>query len=142
MIIDANNKIAGRIASYAAKQALLGEKIDVINCEKAILSGSKEVVFSKYKKRKDMGSPRKGPFISRLPDRFMRRIIRGMLPMDRARGKEAFKRVMCHIGVPSELKGKPCTEIPGANADKLITMKKTTIGEVCKFLGGKWFETE
>ncbi len=38
MIIDANNMILGRLASFAAKKALLGEKIDVINCEKAVIS--------------------------------------------------------------------------------------------------------
>lgn len=142
MIIDANNQIVGRIGSFAAKQALLGEKVDIINCEKAMISGSREGVFSKYKQKFDKGSPTKGPFIIRLPDRFVRRIIRGMLPMERTRGKEAFKRVMCYIGVPEEFKGKPCTEIPGANSDKMISLKKVSIGEICRFLGGKWYDIE
>ena len=31
MIINAENLIIGRLASYAAKQALLGEQVDIIN---------------------------------------------------------------------------------------------------------------
>ena len=138
MIIDAKTRIVGRIGSFTAKQALLGEKVDIINCEKAMISGSREGVFSKYKQKQDKGSPRKGPFLIRLPDRFVRRIIRGMLPMERTRGKEAFKRVMCYIGVPEEFKGKLCVEIPGTDADKMISLKKVSIGEICRFLGGKW----
>ncbi|MBN2459510.1 50S ribosomal protein L13 [Candidatus Woesearchaeota archaeon] len=138
MIIDANNRIVGRIGSYAAKQALLGEKIDIINCEKAIISASREGVFAKYKQKQDMGGPRKGPFLIRLPDRFVRRIIRGMLPMERARGQEAYKRIMCYIGVPEEFKGKPCVDIPGTSANELVTLKKVSVGDVCRFLGGKW----
>jgi large subunit ribosomal protein L13 len=140
MIIDANNRIIGRIASFAAKKALLGEKVDVVNCEKGVISGSREGVFAKYKHKRELGGPRKGPFICRLPDRFVRRIIRGMLPMDRARGLEAYKRVMCYISVPEELKGKPCLEVPGANAEDLVTLKRVSIGEICRFLGGKWYE--
>src|SRR4030042_6558254 len=99
MILDANNMILGRFASFAAKKALLGEKIDIINCEKAIITGDKKGVLHKYWYRaRDMGGPRKGPFLSRMPDRFVRRIVKGMLPMNKTRGKEAYKRVMCYIG--------------------------------------------
>lgn len=140
MIIDATNLIVGRIGSFAAKKALLGEKVDIINCEKAIITGSKESVFAKYKRKQQMGTPRKGPFLLRLPDRFVRRIIKGMLPLDRARGKDAYKKVMCYIGAPEEFKGKSTTQVPGANADKLTSLKKVSVEQICKFLGGKWNE--
>jgi large subunit ribosomal protein L13 len=65
-----------------------------------------------------------------------------MLPMERTRGKEAFKRIMCYIGVPEEFKDKPCIVIPGTNADKMISLKKVSIGEICRFLGGKWYDIE
>jgi len=142
MLIDATNLIIGRLTSLVAKKALLGERVDIINCEKAVISGTKEEVFAKYKQKRDRGVPKKGPFIPRMPDRFVKRIIRGMLPMDKSRGREAFKRVMCHIGVPEKFKGKAADTIPSANADKLITLKKVRIGEVCKFLGAKWYEVE
>jgi len=141
MIIDATNMITGRMASFVAKQALLGEKVDIVNCEKAIIVGSKEGVFHKYWYRaRDMGGPVKGPFPSRMPDRLLRRIIRGMLPMDTARGRSAFKRVMCYIGTLDEFKGKTTTKVPQADASRLTTLKTVTIGEICKFIGGKWNE--
>jgi large subunit ribosomal protein L13 len=141
MIIDATNMIAGRIASFAAKQALLGEKVDIINCEKAVISGRKEDVLHKYWYRgRDMGGPVKGPFLSRMPDRFVRRIVRGMIPLDRTRGKEAYKRVMCYIGVPEEFKGKAVEKIKGADAKKLTTLKTVSVSEICKHMGGRWYE--
>ena len=139
MIIDATDLIVGRLASFAAKKALLGEKIDIINCEKAVISGRKEDVLHKYWYRaNDMGGPRKGPFIIRLPDRFVRRIVKGMLPMNKPRGREARKRVMCYIGVPEEFKNKATVKVPGADVSKLTLLKKVTIGEICRFIGGRW----
>jgi large subunit ribosomal protein L13 len=141
MIIDANDLIIGRLATFAAKKALLGEKIDIINCEKAVISGRKEDVLHKYWYRaRDMGGPRKGPFIIRLPDRLVRRIVRGMLPMSKARGREAYKHVMCYIGVPEEFKGKPTEKVAGADAKKLTTLKTVSLGQICKYMGGKWYE--
>ena len=141
MIIDATNMIVGRMASFIAKKALLGEKIDIINSEKAVITGRKEDVLHKYWYRaRDMGGPRKGPFIIRLPDRFLRRMIKGMLPMNKPRGREAYKKVMCYISVPEEFKGKPTMEVPGADVSKLTMLKRVSIGEICKFIGGRWNE--
>jgi large subunit ribosomal protein L13 len=141
MIIDATNMILGRLLSFAAKQALLGEKVDIINCEKAVISGNKEDVFHKYWYRaRDMGGPRKGPFMPRMPDRFVRKVVKGMLPLNINRGKEAYKRMMCYIGVPEDFKGKPTAKVPGADVSKLTTLKKVSIGDICKYIGGKWNE--
>jgi len=41
MIIDATNLIAGRLATFVAKKALLGEEIEIVNSEKAVLTGKK-----------------------------------------------------------------------------------------------------
>ena len=48
MIINANNLILGRLASFAAKQALLGEKIEIVNSEETVIIGSKKVIYAKY----------------------------------------------------------------------------------------------
>jgi|WetSurMetagenome_2_1015567.scaffolds.fasta_scaffold429378_2 large subunit ribosomal protein L13 len=138
IIIDAKDQIIGRIGAVAAKQALLGEEVAVINVEKAVISGRKEFVFNRYKERRDRGVPMKGPFIPRMPDRFTRRIIRGMLPMANSRGRDAYKRLLCYIGTPKEFEGKQTLQVPGANASKLPTLKKVTIEEICKFLGAHW----
>jgi large subunit ribosomal protein L13 len=141
MIIDAKDQIVGRMASFAAKKALLGEKIEIINCEKAIITGSRDDVLHKYWYRaRDMGGPRKGPFIIRLPDRFVRRIVKGMLPMNKPRGREALKKVKGYIGVPDEFKDKPTVKVPGADASKLNMLKRVNVGDICKHMGGKWNE--
>ena len=142
MIIDANNLIVGRLGTLAAKKALLGEKVDIINCEKAVISGARENVFARYKQRRDRGVPKKGPFIPRMPDRFLRRQIRGMLPMEKARGREAYTRIICHIGVPEGFKGKATETVTKANADKLMTLKKVSVEDVCTFLGARWHKTD
>ena len=140
MIIDATDMIVGRMANVIAKKLLLGEKVDVINCEKAVFSGKPETILARYKQKAEMGAPKKGPFSPRMPDRLLRRSIKGMLPLNKTRGKEAFKNVMCYIGVPAELKDKKAETIKEAHADKLPSIKKITVGEICKYLGGKWNE--
>ena len=51
MIINAEGHTLGRLSTYVAKQALLGNNIILINTEKMIVSGKKEAVFAKYLKR-------------------------------------------------------------------------------------------
>ncbi|MBW2990843.1 50S ribosomal protein L13 [Candidatus Woesearchaeota archaeon] len=142
MLIDATNLIVGRLGTFAAKKALLGEKIDIINCEKAVFSGREKEVFANYKQKRDRGVPKKGPFIPRMPHLFMKRIIRGMFPMDKSRGKNAFKKIRCYIGVPEEFKGRAADTLPEANADKLPTLKKVSVGKVCEYLGARWHKAD
>ena len=68
MIIDAKNMILGRIATVAAKQALLGEDVNVVNCELAVVSGRKKHVLEKYKKRENRGDPHHGPYLPKVPN--------------------------------------------------------------------------
>lgn len=135
LYVDAGNAIAGRIGSWAAKRALLGDTIKIMNCEKAVISGRKEHVTERYYHRRNkVGQPQKGPILPRMPDRFLKRIIRGMLPYKRAKGAEAYKRIKCYIGVPIEFKDKKLEKIPGTGAAKLKSLKRITIEEVCKKL--------
>ncbi len=139
MIIDATNLIVGRMATRAAKLALLGEKIDIVNCEKAVITGSRRNVIEKYKRKRDLGhSPFKGPYFTRSADRFVKRVIRGMLPYKKERGSKALKRIKCHIGVPSEFENeKMIATIKEANVSKLPNLKYVTIGEISKEIGAK-----
>lgn len=133
--IDAENAIVGRIGAYAAKKALLGDTIKILNSEKAIITGNKKDIIHKYYTiRNKVGQPQKGPFVPRMPDRFFRRIIRGMLPYKRERGRLAFDRIMCYLGVPAEFKDKKLQKVPGAEAGKLKTIKFTKVEEVCKLI--------
>ncbi|MEM4239744.1 MAG: 50S ribosomal protein L13 [Candidatus Woesearchaeota archaeon] len=136
--IDATNLVVGRMGSYAAKQALLGHSVNIFNCEKAVMTGGRDFNVEQYRYLiKETGQPQKGPFISRLPDRFVRRQIRGMLPHKKARGMAAWKRIMCYVGVPEEFKGKKLSTLDWAGLKHKKTMKIITIGELCKMIGGR-----
>lgn len=107
IIIDAEGAVLGRMATYAAKQALMGNKIIIVNSEKAIITGNKPALKEVYlNKRQRGGTSQKGPYFSKMPDRIVRRTVRGMLPWKNTVGKEAFERVICHIGVPAEYASK------------------------------------
>ena len=41
VVVDAKGHLAGRLASYVAKEALNGQKITIVRCEKTLISGSK-----------------------------------------------------------------------------------------------------
>ena len=136
MIIDGKNLIMGRVCTVAAKKALLGEKVDIVNCEHIIITGNRAHILSEYKRRKDMGTY-VGPHLNRVPDRFVRRTVRGMLPYKQPRGMAALKRVMCYRGVPEGFKDKKMETLPEANVSKMANLKYVTVGDVCKHLGGK-----
>jgi large subunit ribosomal protein L13 len=134
MIIDATNLKLGGISTLAAKAALKGETIDIVNCEKAVITGSKTDIVSKYQARRARGGPHWGPFINRRADHFVRRTIRGMLPYKTPRGSEAYKRIMCFIGNPNDLDAQT---IKQADITTSQTMKYMTVGQLCVLLGGK-----
>ena len=135
MIIDATDLVVGRFATVAAKKALLGEKVDIVNCEKAVLSGDKVRLLAEWKRKRSMGTY-KGPFYGRLSDRLVRRMIRGMLPYKQPKGKAAFERIMCFRGIPSILKDQKTVSVEDAHLSKLNTPKFLRIGELSKLLGG------
>lgn len=135
MIIDATNLIMGRLATYSCKQALLGNKIDIVNCEKAIITGKKESVLERYKERRKRGYIYKGPFISRMPDRLMKRTIRGMLSYKKERGREALKKIKCYLGVPKEFQNQKAESLSSAHLSKMKTLNYITLKDLAKYLG-------
>ena len=107
-IIDGKGAVLGRLASYVAKQALRGEEVVILNCEKVIITGNKKDIQDKFReKRTKVGSGQKGPKHSRNPERIVKRTIRGMLPNHRrGRGKQALKKIMCYTGIPREFENE------------------------------------
>jgi len=138
MIIDATDLILGRLASFAAKKALLGEKVDIVNCEKAVITGNRGNILMRYNKKKELGrNPYKGPFYPKASDRIVRRTIRGMLPYKQEKGERAFKAVMCYVGIPSGFRDKKFETIPKANVSKLKNYKYVLVGDVARSIGAK-----
>ncbi|WP_421077082.1 50S ribosomal protein L13 [Methanothermococcus sp. Ax23] len=136
VVIDAENAVVGRLASYAAKLALSGEEVVIVNAEKAIMTGNKEYIFEKYtqkRNRKSITNPRRmGPKYPRRPDDIVRRIIRGMVPYKKPKGRDAFKRIKVMVGAPEDVNvDVVLNEMPNTN-------KYVTIGELSKYLGAKF----
>lgn len=129
----------GRLASIVAKRLLNGEKIAIINAEKAVISGEKKSVVREFKEFLKIGSvvnPKYGPTHPRRPDNILRRVVRGMLPMDKAKGRKAFKRLKVYINIPPEALSKKIETIPEASASKLKG-KYVHLGLVAKEIGWK-----
>ncbi len=106
LVVDATNKIAGRVASIVAKQLLQGEHIIIINAVKAVLSGNRASLIQEYKERlkiRTRSAPWKGPLHWREPHYILRRMIRGMLPWKTPRGRQALKRLRVYQGTPENI---------------------------------------
>lgn len=129
IVIDAANGILGRIAAMAAKQALQGHNIVIVNSEKAIITGSRQDIRERYriKVAKGIGSL-KGPYFPKTPENIMKRTVRGMLNFRKSRGNEAFKKVICYNKVPEKYaSGKKITF-------EFTEVKHVTLGELSKLI--------
>lgn len=137
IVIDADNVVLGRLASYVAKQALLGKEVSVLNCEKAVVSGSRRIIVAKYHTlRTKGGSSLKGPIFPTLPARMVKRTIRGMLSHKQGRGADAFKRIKCYEGIPKEFAESKKQNIAQSNG-----MLSMTLAEISEELRWKlWLE--
>jgi len=136
--VDATNQILGRMVTYVAKNALNGKSIIILNIEKAVISGRKKMIVDRAMLRlttRTLGSQEKGPVHFRRPDTYTRRVIRGMLPWKKPKGKDAFKRVRVFMGVPEEFKNKATFRVPGAEASKL-SCSYITLQQLAKEIGG------
>lgn len=134
--LDGKGMIFGRIASFAAKRALLGETVNIYNCEEIIITGNKQKMLDDYpKKREFTGQMGKGPFRPRRPDLLLKRRVRGMIPYESIRGREALARIKFWMGMPE---GQITLEkVEHADMKRLTTQKYLTIKQLSRLLGGK-----
>jgi large subunit ribosomal protein L13 len=135
VIIDANGLVLGRLSTHVAKRLLNGEEIAVVNSEKAIIIGKKNAIKEEYKVKREMGTYRKGPFMSRMPEMLVKRTIRGMIPYQSPHGRVAYKRLKCYIGMPKEFEGQPIQTVEDAKKQPVDFM---TIDELSRWLGAKF----
>ena len=127
MIIDATNLILGRLATFVAKQALLGEQVFIVNCEKSVISGNRKVIFEKYRSiRSKGGSSQKGPLFPTKPAAIVKRTIRGMLSHKQDRGASALKRIKCYEGLPKEFTESKLEDAPQSKGLVTVTLKEVS----------------
>lgn len=141
-VVDASGLVAGRLASFVAKRLLRGERIVIVNAEKAIITGKRQRVLGWYLKRVSewrthYNPEKKGPKVPRRPDLMLKRMVRNMLPYKKPRGREALKRLRVYVGVPQEY----------ANVNKLVPkeaalqnekVQYVTLAELSKLVGGSY----
>ncbi len=136
-IINAEGAILGRAASKIAKMLLNGENVVVLNAEKMLISGHEKNLVENYKQRielKDKANPEHSPYWSRKPDLFVKRVIRGMLPYKKAKGKKAYKLLKVYIGIPESYKNKKFEEIEKKDVKKMFE-KTISVKELSEKLG-------
>ena len=114
VLIDGKNAVMGRLASYVAKQALLGKDVIFLKSSELIKKG---------------GHSQKGPKITITPERILKRVIRGMLSHKQGRGLDALKRVICYNEIPEKYKESKKIIAGKEKHGKYITLK-----ELCRLL--------
>ncbi len=133
-IVDASGATLGRFSSMLAKRLLEGEEIVVVNAEKAIIVGGKKEIESRYTKKREVGGmKRKGPFFSRMPDKILKRTVRGMLPYQQPKGRKAYKNLKTYISVPEEFEKEKFEKVASGNPSSYMTLK-----ELSEYLGVSW----
>jgi large subunit ribosomal protein L13 len=135
--IDATGHIAGRLCSEVASQILRGHRVVVLNAERAVLSGKRDTVIAAWKQKLELGSkvnPIYGPLHPRKPDNIMWRMVRGMVPKEKAKGTMGLKRLRVYIGVPQKYSGVTMTKLDDALATRPLPMY-ITILELARNIG-------
>jgi large subunit ribosomal protein L13 len=140
VVVDATNCIAGRMCSHVSKLLLQGNRVAIVNAEKAMLSGNNRYkTIELYKEHLEINSvtnPIHGPFHPRRPDTMLSKMVRGMVPKRKSSGIAAFKRLRVFIGVPEEMKDAKMESF----SDSKITKPEDyyiSVGEIAKQIGWK-----
>jgi large subunit ribosomal protein L13 len=134
-VIDAEMNILGRLCTKISTKLLSGEEVVVVNAEKAIITGSKEDIFAEYRQKKMRGKVIHGPFYPRRADLILKRTVRGMLPWDMPRGRNAYKLLKVYVGVPKEF--DTAEKIKFAAATNISRDRYVTLSEISQYLGSK-----
>ncbi len=127
IILDGTMVPFGRIGAFAAKKAIQGNKVIILNSEKMIIIGNPKKIIEKRLNRIALGkgNPRK-PIFPRETIPFIKRSIRGMLNYDKTTGRNAFKRIMCYEGIPKEFEGKDSIKLTKKTPLNYINIRELT----------------
>jgi len=143
-IYDAENMVVGRLGAKAAKAAILGDDVVIVNVEKAIITGNSRTVIEAFKEKfkiRTSYNPSRGPLHELRPDKMVRKMLRGMLPWPTPRGKAAYKRIKVYIGVPEQYIESEKIVLEGAKY-RSMTQKFITVGDLSYELGWRKPEVE
>jgi len=136
VVFDASGKVLGRLSSLVAKRLLEGQRVTVINAEKAVVTGERRRLIRDYMTRLEIKGrvhPRHTPAHPRQPDTLLRRGVRGMLPRRKSSGLAAYRRLRVYVGTPSQ---ETATAEQAEEALYRSRRKRSmTLGELCREMG-------
>jgi ribosomal protein uL13 len=131
VFIDASGCVYGRLCSFAAKQAMGGNEVRVVNSEKIVITGNENDALIRLRAlRAKGGHSQKGPKVAKAPEKILKRGIKGMLPdFRKGQGKIALKKVKCYSGIPEEFAKKKLIKVFICKSNKM-----TSLGELSRKL--------
>ncbi|HQJ62259.1 MAG TPA: 50S ribosomal protein L13 [Methanothrix soehngenii] len=138
LVVDATGLVLGRLASVTAKSLLAGEEVNIVNAEKALITGDKEHIFTDYGQTRARGHKERGPYFPRRPEMILKRTVRGMLPYKMRRGRDAFSRLKIYVGIPREFKGMELSQPDAAKMRTESNNKYIELGALSKRLGANF----
>lgn len=123
VVVDGSGLILGRMASIVAKKLLEGHRVVIVNAEKIVVSGRPSEVVKAYKRTilsvKSHQAYKWRPKRPRSPVSLVKDTVRGMLPKDNRRGRDALSRLRVYVGVPEEYKGRELVKFKEADSSRL-----------------------
>lgn len=139
LVIDAENAVLGRLASIVVKLIKLGFNVYVVNIEKAVVTGDRNMVINSYKlllRVKTHKNPyRHSMKRPRNPIAIFKRAVKSMLPKHNWLGVQLLKKVKAYVGIPVEYRTKKIVRILDCDALYLGRRKIITIADIAKELG-------
>ena len=139
MVVNANELVAGRLASKVAKAICKGENVTVINAEKIVIVGNKEDILAKYTVKVDarvLANPHFGPKYDRVPSKMFRRMVRNMLPTKKSAKDRMIKQLKTFNGSAKGIDEKSAItfdDIKFNHRNNYMELK-----DVALLLGGRW----
>lgn len=137
--VDASGQIAGRMCSKVAKLLLTGNSVTIMNADKALFSGLRQMVMADFLERLKIASvvhPKHGPFHPRTPSGILTRMVRGMIPRTKPSGAASLKRLRVYDNVPEKYGRIELSNFKEAEATKPLAYY-VPLGEVAHRIGWK-----
>mmetsp|Transcript_28913 Transcript_28913/g.67614 ORF Transcript_28913/g.67614 Transcript_28913/m.67614 type:complete len:209 (-) Transcript_28913:81-707(-) len=146
VVIDCRGHLLGRLASVVAKELLSGQRVVLVRCEEANISGSfirNKLLYMSSLRKKMNPTPAKGPYHFRAPSRLIWRTIRSMMQHKIARCEAAMERLKVFDGIPSPYDKKKRMVVPDAlRITRLRPGRRfTNLGRMCSEVGWKHRDT-
>ena len=141
LLVDATDLMLGRLASLVAKHLLSGESVTIVNAEKAVISGRKQNILDEMRiilGLRNKGTKEKSPKHPRRPDGLVRRTVKGMLPIDKPKGKEAFGRLRVCVGIPAGIDVSTVKTLTEAQRHERTRIM--TVGDLARSIGWQSLE--